>query len=259
MRLSARFPTLLAALLLALSLGGCSTAPERVDGTPEGAVIEAQRDVSSEFDPGVKHAIDEIHDPWEGMNRGIYQFNTRFDRYVMLPVVDGYRTVMPDYLEDRVSDFMSNVSDIRNLLNSVLQLKPKVALRTFSRLVFNTTFGVLGLWDLAKHMDLPQQREDFGQTLGHYGVGPGPYLVLPILGPSSVRDTSGLVVDSAAFSAIDPLDFDDHEERQIAYTLLNAIDTRKRLAFRYYESGSPFEYELVRSLITRARELQIEK
>ena len=252
-------PALATLLALALFLGACSTAPQRVAGTPEGAVVKAQRDVSVEVDPNTRYGIDDVYDPWEGMNRGIYEFNTRFDRYVMLPVVDGYRFVMPDYLEDRVSDFMSNISDIRNLINAALQLKGDVAARTFARLVFNTTFGVFGLWDVAKHMDLPQQREDFGQTLGHYGVGPGPYLVLPFLGPSSVRDTGGLVVDTVTFNAIDPLNFDDHDDRETAYLLLNAIDTRKNIGFRYHESGSPFEYELVRNLMTRAREIEIEK
>jgi phospholipid-binding lipoprotein MlaA len=252
-------PALVALLALALLLGACSTAPQRVAGTPEDAVVKAQRDVSVEVDPDTRYGVDDVYDPWEGMNRGIYKFNAKFDRYVMLPVVDGYRAVMPDYLEDRVSDFMSNIGDIRNFINAALQLKGDVAARTFARLVFNTTFGVFGLWDVASHMDLPQQREDFGQTLGHYGVGPGPYLVLPFLGPSSVRDTGGLVVDSMTFSAIDPLNFDDHEDRELAYTLLNAIDTRKNLGFRYHESGSPFEYELVRNLMNRAREIEIEK
>src|SRR5512143_3987250 len=111
----------------------------------------------------------------------------------------------PNFIENRVSNFFSNISDLRNLLNAILQLKSQQAAQTFARLVYNTTFGIVGLWDPATAMGLPQRREDFGLTLGYYGVGAGPYLVLPLLGPSNVRDTAGLVTDSLAFSAIDPL------------------------------------------------------
>ena len=132
-------------------------------------------------------------------------------------------------------------------------------METASRLVFNTTFGLLGLIDVTSVMDIPRHEEDFGQTLGWYGAGAGPYLVLPILGPSNVRDTGGLVVDSVVFNAIDPFDFDDHSERAVAYYLLNAIDTRANIGFRYFESGSPFEYDMIRLLYNKKRQLDIAK
>jgi phospholipid-binding lipoprotein MlaA len=128
----------------------------------------------------------------------MYLFNAKFDEHVFLPVVEGYETVMPDFFEDRVSDFFSNIADIRNLMNAVLQLNGETSLKIFTRFLVNSTFGLGGFFDHATPLGYPQQIEDFGQTLGHYGLNPGPYLVLPIFGPSSVRDTTGLLVDSAA-------------------------------------------------------------
>jgi phospholipid-binding lipoprotein MlaA len=108
-------------------------------------------------------------------------------------------------------------------------------------------------------MDLIEWEEDFGQTLGHWGVGDGPFLVLPILGPSNLRDTTGLVADGLMFSAIDPLNFDSNDDLEVPFYVLQAIDARHRTAFRYYETGSAFEYELVRLLYGKYRELQIAK
>ena len=242
----------------ALLAGGCGSQPPRVvDG--ERPVTPA-RPVAEYVDPGASYGIDAVDDPWEGMNRRIYAFNARFDRAVMLPLVNGYRRVTPDYVEARVGDFLANVADLGNLANALLQLKVERSLKTTFRLASNSTLGVLGLWDVADAWwGVPAQREDFGQTLGHYGVATGPYLVLPFLGPSNLRDAAGFATDRALFNALDPLALSRHDARRAAYLLLNAIDTRKRIGFRYYESGSPFEYELVRNVVTRARELQIER
>lgn len=239
-------------LLLCFSLSGCSLFPQS-----SGPVQPAKRPISEYVKPGVHYPID-VYDPWEGFNRGMYTFNAGFDEYVLLPVVRAYETITPNFIEDRVSNFFSNISDIRNLLNAVLQLKGEQSAQTFARLVYNTTFGIVGLWDPATAMGLPQQREDFGLTLGYYGVGPGPFLVLPLLGPSNLRDTTGLVTDSLAFSTLDPLRLDNHPEREITYFTLNAIQTRQKIDFRYYQTGSPFEYSQVRFLYSRMRQFQID-
>jgi phospholipid-binding lipoprotein MlaA len=224
------------------------------------SIEPAQRPVENVVRPGVRFIVD-VHDPIESFNRRMYLFNAKFDEYVFLPVVEGYETVMPDFFEDRVSDFFSNIADIRNLMNAILQLKGETSLKIFTRFLVNSTFGLGGFFDHATPLGYPQQIEDFGQTLGHYGLNPGPYLVLPIFGPSSLRDTTGLVVDSAAqfFYLYTPLGFDDHLERSAPYTLTNATDTRHRLSFRYYQTGSPFEYDLIRLLYTKNRELEIAK
>ena len=237
-----------------LWLAGCSTVPEQKE--PE---IPAMHPVEEVVRPDVNYVVD-VYDPWEPMNRRIYNFNTQFDRYIFLPVVRGYEFITPDVVEDSVSNFFSNIGEIENFINSALQLKPKASATAFFRFAMNSTFGVLGLFDPATDlMGTPEWDEDFGQTLGHYGVGDGPFIVLPILGPSNARDTTGLVADAAMWAAIDPLNFDSNDDLEWPYYILNAIDARHRTKFRYWETGSPFEYELVRLLYGKYRELQIAK
>ncbi len=124
----------------------------------------------------------------------------------------------------------------------------------------NTTVGIVGLWDPATPIGIPQHYEDFGQTLGRWGVPPGPYVVLPLFGPSFVRDASGRLVDAEIFTLIDPLQLDNVSEgyTYLYYTLL-VLNTRSTTSFQYYQTGSPFEYELVRSLWATKRKLDIEK
>ena len=147
------------------------------------------------------------------------------------------------------------------MLLPLFQLKGEVALNALERLLVNSTFGLAGFFDHATPLGIPQQTEDFGQTLGHYGLGPGAYLVLPIFGPSGIRDTTGFIVDSAArfFYLFTPLGLDSNLPASTAYTLVNSIDTRHQINFRYYQTGSPFEYDLVRLLYTKKRELDIAK
>jgi len=208
--------------------------------------------------PGKEHPL-EVYDPVSSVNKGLYRFNYNFDRFLFLPVVNTYEFIMPNYVEKRVSNFLDNIGEFGNFTNGVLQLKPKSAGITLSRFVINSTVGIAGLWDPASHWKLQRQDEDFGQTLGRYGTGGGPYIVLPVFGPSNLRDTVGLVGDTAAFSAVDPLNFEHNEGWEYPYLGLDAVDTRHRQPFRYYKSGSPFEYELVKVLYTEKRKLQIVK
>jgi phospholipid-binding lipoprotein MlaA len=243
------------ALVVALLVGACSTAPIQ-----KGDVIEepffTPQDV---LVPGATYISEEIPDPWEGFNRTMYRFNYRFDKYVFLPAVRVYEAVLPDFAEEGIHNFFNNIRDITTLINSILQLSADKTVITTQRLMWNTTVGLLGLIDVGSKMDLPRQQEDFGQTLGHWGVGTGPYLVLPIYGPSNVRDTTGLLTDSVMMSAIDPLDLQAATWRQVAYYTLYPLDLRAHIPFRYYETGSPFEYELVRMLYTTKRKMDIEK
>jgi phospholipid-binding lipoprotein MlaA len=237
------------------ALGACSTAPIQ-----KGPVIEepyfAPEDV---LVPGTVYISEQISDPWEGFNRTMYRFNYHFDQYVFLPAVRVYEAVLPNFAEEGIHNFFNNLHEITTLINSVLQLSAQKTFITTGRLMVNTTVGLLGLIDVATSIDLPRQKEDFGQTLGHWGVGTGPYLVLPILGPSNVRDTTGIVTDTAIMSAIDPLDLEAATWRWIVYDTLYPIDTRAHIPFRYYETGSPFEYEFVRMLYTTKRQMDIEK
>ncbi|HUX90044.1 MAG TPA: VacJ family lipoprotein [Gallionellaceae bacterium] len=142
-------------------------------------------------------------DPYEGFNRSMYQFNDTLDRAVLKPVAQGYRAVMPDPGQKMVHNFFSNIDDIFVTGNDLLQLKFHQAASDFTRVWVNTIFGVFGLFDVAHKLE--KHNEDFGQTLGYWGVSSGPYLVLPFLGPSSVRDGAGLATDSY-FGVIENLD-----------------------------------------------------
>ena len=135
-------------------------------------------------------------DPWEGYNRTMYDFNKSADRYLIKPLAQGYQAVTPDLVEQGVHNFFSNLGDITSLVNSILQLKLDSALQDFARITFNSTFGLAGVIDVSTPMGLPSSGEDFGQTLGYWGVSSGPYLVLPLFGPSSVRDAVGRVPDT---------------------------------------------------------------
>ena len=135
-------------------------------------------------------------DPLEPLNRGIYRFNDSVDRAVIKPVSQGYKAVMPLPGRIMVGNFISNLDDVLITANDLLQLKFTQAASDGTRVLINSTFGVLGLFDVAHRLE--KHNEDFGQTLGYWGVSSGPYLVLPLLGPSSVRDATGLYVDGFA-------------------------------------------------------------
>lgn len=139
-----------------------------------------------------------VNDPWERMNRGIFQFNEGADRYVIEPAAKGWDFVVPDPVERAIDRFFDNAGIPIKLANDLLQAKPVAAAEDLSRFVINTVLGVAGFFDPATSFGIDGHNEDFGQTLGYWGVPPGPYLVLPLLGPSSPRDTVGLVADSAA-------------------------------------------------------------
>ena len=211
-----------------------------------------------EFERSTLSALN-IYDPWESWNRRVYHFNYRFDEWVFLPVVNGYRYVTPSFLRTGVTNFFANLGDVTNLLNSLLQFKGKRSMETTGRILLNTTVGIAGLWDPATKLGLPRQAEDFGQTLGFYGVPDGPYVVLPIFGPSNLRDTSGLLADFGAESQINFLNVSEESGRHPEIIVLRGIDKRHTTSFRYGGLNSPFEYEKVRYVYTQARKLQIDE
>lgn len=134
-------------------------------------------------------------DPLEGVNRATFAFNETLDKAVLTPVAKGYRAVTPQFVRTGISNAFSNVGDVGTGVNNLLQGKPGSAISDIGRVLVNTTLGILGLFDVATPMGLEKNNEDFGQTLGKWGLGSGPYLVLPLLGPSTVRDTAGRLAD----------------------------------------------------------------
>jgi phospholipid-binding lipoprotein MlaA len=171
-RASARLSRLgLGALLgaLLLAAGGCATIPPDAGSNPA--------------------------DPLERLNRHVYDFNDRFDRNLAQPVARGYTKVVPRPVRDCVGNVFANVGEIGNIVNATLQFKPGDAASDVGRLLVNSTFGLLGCFDVARGMGMERNRQDFGLTMGKWGLPPGPYIVLPFLGPSSVRDAIGEVPD----------------------------------------------------------------
>lgn len=178
--------TWFAGAALAMGMASPVVQAEEAPGT-EGVQSEVQADSSVRGDD---------RDPLERLNRAVFRFNETLDDYVLRPVAVGYRNVVPNFLDTGITNIFQNLGDVGVLVNSLLQLKGEKAAITTSRVTFNTTFGLLGFFDLASHFGLPKQDEDFGQTLGYWGIGPGPYLMLPLLGPSTVRDGVGRVPDA---------------------------------------------------------------
>ncbi len=143
-------------------------------------------------------SADETEDPWRGLNEGTHAFNEGLDRYFLEPIATGYDFVVPELLQDGVENFFGNLLVPRTVLNDLLQGDLGPAAKHTGRFAVNTTVGIAGLIDVASRFGMGHDPEDFGQTLGRWGVAPGPYLVLPVLGPSTVRDTVALPLDYAA-------------------------------------------------------------
>ncbi|MGI9305536.1 MAG: MlaA family lipoprotein [Gammaproteobacteria bacterium] len=164
-------------------------------------------------------------DPLEGLNRATFAFNDFFDRWFLKPVAIGYRKVTPDVAELGVSNFFANLGEVRNAANNLLQFKPAAAAGDVGRLTINSTIGIAGLFDVASRLGLERHDEDFGQTLGRWGVGAGPYLVLPFLGPSSLRDGPSLVPDAFA----GPVLYLHEDAVRLGLAGLSAIEARAGL------------------------------
>ena len=195
-------------------------------------------------------------DPFESFNRSMFAFNEGVDKYAFKPVAQGYDFIMPSFASKGVTNFFSNVDDIVVFFNQLLQFKFAAAAATSARFVFNTTFGLLGLIDVASHMDLYKKNEDFGQTLAVWGVPSGPYLVLPFLGPLTVRDTAGLAVDWTYF---DPIFKRQTLEQSLVTLTIKYIDIRASLlkASNILDETVPDKYAFVRDAWTLRREFLI--
>ncbi|MBT8551769.1 VacJ family lipoprotein [Polynucleobacter paneuropaeus] len=220
----------LVAFGLVVSMVGCASIPAGVPPSPD--------------------------DPWEPFNRSVFEFNEGLDKYVLKPVVSGYRFVLPEFIREGIYNFFSNYNDIYTALNNLLQGKPDYAFNDLMRVVVNTTMGLGGLIDLATPGGLEKHKEDFGQTFGVWGIPSGPYVVLPFFGPSSVRDTFGTVADLEAdylFKYIPDVGLRN------SLTGLRVVNARNT----YYEAGDLLDgaaidkYSFLRDAYIQRRKYQI--
>jgi phospholipid-binding lipoprotein MlaA len=210
-----------------IALAGCATPPP-------------------DDDPEAKEEFEQLNDPLEPMNRAIFSFNEGVDQVVLRPVAQGYRYVVPPFGRDRVADFIDNLKSPLYLANDLLQGNVTLAGTTIGRFALNTTFGVLGIMDVADPLGLPGHHSDAGQTLGVWGLGEGFYLVLPLLGPSNPRDALGYGIEWFA----DPVDlYLEHEHLKWASwtrtgvsavsmreAYLDILDDVKRTSLDYYSA-----------------------
>lgn len=194
-------------------------------------------------------------DPLESFNRSVYAFNDAVDQAVLKPAAKGYEAVVPRPFRDMVGNFFGNLGDLWTAANQMLQGKPADAFSDLSRFVVNTTFGFGGIADVASEMGLEKHDEDFGQTLGVWGVPSGPYLVLPLLGPSSFRDAPARALDMVA----DPLDEIGSRGQTNNLWLTRLIDGRARLfpAERVLEGAALDKYSFTRDAWLQRRRNQV--
>lgn len=194
-------------------------------------------------------------DPWEGYNRAMFRFNDAVDTAVLKPVATAYRDTVPQPVRTGVGNFFGNLSDVWSFVNNVLQAKPEGALHSFWRVVVNTTMGLGGVLDPATEMRLERHREDFGQTLGRWGMPSGPYFVLPLLGPSTVRDSAALPVDMYG----NPLGQVNDTPVRGSLAALNVVQTRASLlpTTEFLESAALDRYTFQRDAYLQKRRNEV--
>lgn len=191
-------------------------------------------------------------DPLEPFNRSVYRFNEGLDRAVLKPVATAYQNVTPSPVRTGVTNFFENLSDAWSFVNNVLQAKPAEAADTLFRFTTNTFWGLGGIFDVASDLKIAKHKEDFGQTLGAWGLAPGPYLVLPLFGPSSVRDSAGLLVDRQGSL----LSQTDSIAARNSLTGLSLVDTRANLleAGNLLDQAALDKYAFIRDAYLQRRQ-----
>ncbi len=233
-----------AAIQRAASLAAAAQAAQR---TPAG--VETRGEATTPPLTPADAPPPRTYDPWERINRFSYRFNARFDENIFLPVSNGYRRV-PSPLRSCVHNFFSNLAEVDTIINYTLQGRLGRGVRALGRFAINSTAGIGGLFEVAAKLRLENEPTGFGTTLSKWGMHPGPYLVIPVLGPSTLREAVGLFGDYGASYGINLANL---YRGNVSWALgpLNAVDQRSNISFRYYSTGSPFEYETVRFLYVR--------
>jgi phospholipid-binding lipoprotein MlaA len=195
-------------------------------------------------------------DPLEPFNRGVYRLNDALDTAVLKPMATAYQSVTPSPVQTGVNNFFGNLGDLWSAANAAMQLRPREAGENLMRFSVNSVLGLAGVLDIATEAGIPRTRTDFGQTLGRWGTPAGPYLVLPILGPSSVRDGTGVLVDLS----VDPVSNLNDVSARNSLTALRVVDTRAGLlrATTLLEEAALDPYSLTRDLYLNRRQGQID-
>ena len=218
----------LGALLLSVLLGACATP------------------MAERSDP---------RDPFENFNRKVFVVNQVFDQVLVKPVARGYSNYVPDFIQTTVGNFFGNLADVWTAVNNFLQAKPREGMQDTGRVLVNTVFGVAGLADVATKLGFPKHQEDFGQTLGVWGVKPGPYVMLPVFGPSTMRDTVAKPLDLYA----DPVNLATSADVEYSLRAMRLVDDRARLlpTTDMIEKVALDPYQFVRDAHFQQREAKV--
>ena len=195
-------------------------------------------------------------DPLEGFNRGVYSFNQTMDKVLFDHVGKLYQAITPAFVDKGITNFFSNLNDLAVMVNDLLQFKINHALSDATRFIFNSTIGLAGFFDISSGVDLPKHDEDFGQTLAVWGIGSGPYLMVPFFGPSSFRDVTGQVVDRGI---LNPIFYINDDAIEAGFLTLNYVDFKADLlsARKLVGEAALDEYEFVKNAYFEKRENQI--
>ncbi|MEK8032085.1 VacJ family lipoprotein [Ideonella sp. DXS29W] len=220
------------------------------------AAAAASGAAAAEDEPAAKPLPRNKKDPLEGWNRKVFSFNDAIDTAVLKPVAQAYKDVVPEYVRNLVDNVFGNVADAWSTVNHILQGKFESSLQMGMRVATNSVLGFGGLLDIGTEIGLEKQPEDFGQTLGRWGVPSGPYVVLPVLGPSTLRDTAALPVDMQA-SATSLID--DTRAKVLSATLLQVVSTRAGLlgASRVLDDVALDKYSFLRDAYLARRQNQV--
>ena len=240
--------TAVLAIVMTAALGGCASQSVSIRAVPAETELPP---VTPQDAPSLA-----TYDPWEPLNRFTYRFNARIDEAVFLPAANLYRRV-PSPVRAGVHNFFGNLSEVDSVINYGLQGRLRYGVRSLGRFVINSTLGLAGLFDVASSMTISAAPTGFSATLARWGMHLGPYLVIPLLGPSTARDGLGFLGDYGAAYAINVAGL---YRGNVPWGLdaLHLVDERANVSFRYYSSGSPFEYETVRFLYVRKRLIEDE-
>jgi phospholipid-binding lipoprotein MlaA len=194
-------------------------------------------------------------DPYENLNRKVFVVNQVFDQVLLKPVARGYSNYAPNFIQDTVGNFFGNLADVWTAVNNFLQGKPREGVQDTGRVAVNTVFGVAGLADVATKLGFPKHQEDFGQTLGVWGVKPGPFVMLPLFGPSTMRDAVAKPLDLYA----DPLNLSTRADVEYSLRAMRLVDDRARLlpTTDMIEKVALDPYQFVRDAHFQRREAKV--
>jgi len=240
-------------ILMTLVFIGCSNVKEK-NSLEKIEKINTTQNFKLHLNNGKSNLMD-AYDPFEPLNRRIYYFNYQFDNWVALPLSNSYKFFLPQTIRTGVGNFFSNLYEPISAINGILILDYKTIFAGVSRFLINTTIGIVGLFDVATYINIPEHKVTLNDTFSLYGIKDGPYLVLPFLGPSDLRNASSLLTTFILRVPLDPINIysdSGYLLKDYAIKGLEVIDTRSEIDFRYYSLGTPFEYEYVRLLYLKS-------